>query len=43
MIILVWLWNFSDQFPKDSFRFWVTHVLYNCMKDIYYLFQVRKF
>lgn len=37
------LYKFSDGFPKDSFRFWITHVFYNLAKDIYYLFKVRRF
>jgi hypothetical protein len=40
---LEFLWNFSDSFPRDSFRFWFTHVVYNFAKDAYYLFRVRRF
>jgi hypothetical protein len=37
------LYEFSDQFPRDSFRFWLTHVFYNLVKDLCYLLKVRQF
>jgi len=40
--VLQQLWNFSDGFPKDSFRFWLSHVFYNLAKDLCYLVKVRR-
>lgn len=37
------LYKFSDKYPRDSFRFWFTHVVYNFMKDVHCLFSVRRF
>lgn len=37
------LYRFSDKYPRDSFRFWFSHVFYNLSKDVYYLFRVRRF
>jgi hypothetical protein len=37
------LYKWSDQFPRDTFRYWLSHCLYNFVKDIYQLRNVSKF
>lgn len=36
------LWELSDQFPRDSFRFWLVHSFYNLAKDIFCLLKIRR-
>jgi hypothetical protein len=36
-------WKFSDKYPRDTFRFWFSHVLYNLVKDACYFLKIRKF
>jgi hypothetical protein len=41
--LVQFFYSLSDQFSRDSFRFWLTHVLYNFVKDACYLLKIRKF
>lgn len=43
MSVVNYLYKWSDRFPKNSLRYWVSHVIYNFAKDIYNISKIRTF